>query len=69
MRKLKNQTKFRFSSLLPRPVQFRPVVIDERDELMRAIAYDADNRGNNWTLDERPDSDELQAYLQQALED
>jgi hypothetical protein len=68
MLKLKNKQKFSLSSLFPKPVMFSPVRIDHEDELLQAIEQEAHDRDDDWVLED-PKPEELQNYLQAALED
>jgi len=50
------------------PLELAPIQIDD-DELSQAIAHDAVDHDDNWTLDERPDTQELESFWAQVTDD
>jgi hypothetical protein len=50
------------------PVQFTPVT-DDNDELTQAIATDTAQHDDEWELDERPDTTQLEAYWDEVEDD
>ena len=46
-----------------------PIPADDNDELTQAIASDPIDHDNNWTLDERPDTSELEAFWSEVARD
>lgn len=52
------------------PLQLAPVPADDdNDELTQAIAADPIDHDNNWTLDERPDTTELESFWAEVTRD
>jgi hypothetical protein len=45
----------------PKPLEFSPVIEDD-DELARAIAEETAERDDEWELEEHPDEVELEEY-------
>lgn len=50
---------------LPKAMELSPVRADD-DPLVRNIDADADQLDNNWTLSERPDSQDLERFWQRV---
>ncbi|HET6622346.1 MAG TPA: hypothetical protein VFG56_00225 [Candidatus Saccharimonadales bacterium] len=50
---------------LPRAMSLSPVMADD-DTLVKSIDRDADELDNNWTLNERPDSSDLERFWQRV---
>lgn len=51
------------------PLQLAPIPTDDDDELTQAIATDPIDHDNNWTLDERPDTSELESFWSEVTSD
>ncbi len=52
------------------PLHLVPVpVSDDDDELTQAIAADPIDHDNNWTLEERPDTSELESFWSEVSSD
>lgn len=67
--------KLKHSFHLPRiafdshpPLTLAPVPVDD-DELTQAIAADPADHDNNWTLEERPDTGELESFWTEVVRD
>ena len=52
----------------PKPLQFSPVIEDD-DELARAIAEETAERDDEWELEEHPDEVELEEYWTEVQSD
>ncbi len=50
------------------PLQFTPV-IDDNDELTQAIVDDTVQHDDEWELDERPDTSQLEEYWDEVEDD
>lgn len=52
------------------PLELTPVpVLDDNDELAQSITNDPINYDDNWTLDERPDTNQLEAFWNTVTDD
>jgi len=57
-----------FDFSFPHPLELAPVSADD-DDLTRDIELDPVTHDNNWTLDERPDTNELESFWTQVESD
>jgi hypothetical protein len=71
MLKIKNSHHFSLPrlSVSGSPLQFKPIPIDENDELSRAIIDDTATHDDQWELNERPDMGELTAFWSEVEAD
>ena len=51
------------------PLELAPVSLDDDDELAQAIAADPFDHDNNWSLEERPDTSELESFWKNVESD
>ena len=57
-----------FTFPLTHAMQFSPIAADD-DDLIQDIQQTRDRQDNNWQLEERPDTEQLQAFWQQVEQD